>query len=82
LGWKENKTCIIRPVLGNYTWSRCTAVQWSSCCCYGVRRCSWVLKTQQQTLRDSSSQTLCLSSKTMIYLWSQHSSYNRVQWSS
>ncbi len=36
-----------------------------------------VLKTQQQTLCDSSIRTLCLPSKTMFYLWS-HSSYNRV----
>jgi hypothetical protein len=47
------------------------------CCCYRRRRCSQVLKTQQQTLRYGSIQTLCLPSKTMIYLWS-HSSYNRV----
>jgi hypothetical protein len=35
-----------------------------------------VLKTQQQTLRDSSIQIICIPSKTMIFIWS-HNSYNR-----
>ncbi len=33
------------------------------------KRCSWVLKTQQQTLCNGSIQKICLPSKTMIYLW-------------